>query len=73
MPEYLNNPEYYEKGYHVENVGDGGNFYWVTSPAGYEAGFVVTGAGVVVIDAPPDSARTCRPRSAPSPTSRSPT
>ncbi|MFH8766326.1 MBL fold metallo-hydrolase [Streptomyces althioticus] len=53
MPEYLNNPEYYEKGYHVENIGDGGNFYWVTSPAGYEAGFVVTGAGVVVIDAPP--------------------
>ncbi|MFE7156965.1 MBL fold metallo-hydrolase [Streptomyces sp. NPDC057636] len=53
MPEYLSDPALYEKGYHVENVGDGGNFYWVTCPAGYEAGFVVTGSGVIVIDAPP--------------------
>ncbi|GIF97031.1 MBL fold metallo-hydrolase [Catellatospora citrea] len=53
MPDYLNDPSFYAKGWHAENVGDGGNFYWVTSPAGYDAGFVVTGDGVVVIDAPP--------------------
>lgn len=51
MPEYLNDPAFYEKGYHIEELGDG--FYWVTDPGGYEAAFMRTGNGVIAIDAPP--------------------
>lgn len=39
-----------KKGYHVEEIGDG--VYYVTSGA-YDAMFVRTGGGVVVVDAPP--------------------
>jgi glyoxylase-like metal-dependent hydrolase (beta-lactamase superfamily II) len=53
MPEYLKDPSFYEKGYHLERVGDGDGFYWVTSPAGYDAAFLLTGNGVIAIDAPP--------------------
>jgi glyoxylase-like metal-dependent hydrolase (beta-lactamase superfamily II) len=51
LPEYLNDPSLYEKGYHMEELGDG--FYWVTCPSGYQAAFMQTGEGVIVIDAPP--------------------
>jgi glyoxylase-like metal-dependent hydrolase (beta-lactamase superfamily II) len=51
MPEYLNDPAFYKKGWHTEELGDG--FYWVTCPSGYEAAFMLTGNGVIVIDAPP--------------------
>lgn len=51
MPDYINDPSFYEKGWHKEEIGDG--FYWVTTPSGYEAAFMPTGSGVVVIDAPP--------------------
>jgi glyoxylase-like metal-dependent hydrolase (beta-lactamase superfamily II) len=53
MPEYLNDPKFYERGWHIEKLGDGDNFYWVTSPAGYEGAFMLTGNGVVAIDDPP--------------------
>nr|WP_201749113.1 MBL fold metallo-hydrolase [Micromonospora acroterricola] len=51
MPEHINDPSFYEKGWHKEELGDG--FYWVTSPSGYEAAFMLTGNGAIVIDAPP--------------------
>lgn len=53
MPEYLKDPSFYERGWHLERVGDGDGFYWVTSPAGYDAAFMLTGNGVIAIDAPP--------------------
>ncbi|MFI6785060.1 hypothetical protein [Micromonospora sp. NPDC050276] len=40
MPEHINDPSFYEKGWHKEELGDG--FYWVTSPSGYEAAFMLT-------------------------------
>ena len=43
-------PDRIEKGYHVEEIRDG--VYWV-SVGWYDCMFVVTGAGVVVLDAPP--------------------
>ncbi|MDX3853451.1 MBL fold metallo-hydrolase [Streptomyces sp. AK02-01A] len=43
-------PDRLTKGYHVEEMNDG--VYYVTSGA-YDAMFVVTGSGVVVVDAPP--------------------
>ncbi|WP_261561801.1 MBL fold metallo-hydrolase [Frankia tisae] len=51
QPEHLSDPKFYEKGYHVEELGDG--VHWVTSPSGYDAAFVTTGSGVIAIDAPP--------------------
>jgi glyoxylase-like metal-dependent hydrolase (beta-lactamase superfamily II) len=50
-PEYLARGELEQKGYHVEELSDG--FYWVTNGF-YDAGFVVTGEGVIAIDAPPN-------------------
>ncbi|MDX3235133.1 MBL fold metallo-hydrolase [Streptomyces sp. ME03-5709C] len=50
-PEHFSNPDFYKLGYHVEELEDG--VYWVTSPSGYDAGFVRTDAGVIAIDAPP--------------------
>jgi glyoxylase-like metal-dependent hydrolase (beta-lactamase superfamily II) len=50
MPSYLSSDEFQKKGYHVESVAE--NFYWVTA-GGYDAAFMVSGKGVVVIDAPP--------------------
>lgn len=52
LPEFMANGELGRKGYHVEQVGAGDNFYWVTA-GGTDAGFVVTGDGVIAIDAPP--------------------
>jgi glyoxylase-like metal-dependent hydrolase (beta-lactamase superfamily II) len=43
-------PDRLEKGYHVEEIRDG--VYWV-SVGWYDCMFVVTGNGVVVLDAPP--------------------
>jgi glyoxylase-like metal-dependent hydrolase (beta-lactamase superfamily II) len=51
VPEYLNDPALLERGYYMEELGDG--FYWVTCPSGYHAAFMLTGEGVIVIDAPP--------------------
>ncbi|MFI2380347.1 MBL fold metallo-hydrolase [Streptomyces sp. NPDC018964] len=53
LPGHLDDPAFYEKGYHVEKLGDGDGFYWVGSPSGYDAAFMLTGNGVVAIDAPP--------------------
>jgi len=49
--EYLNDPALLERGYYMEELGDG--FYGVTCPSGYHAAFMLTGEGVIVIDAPP--------------------
>jgi glyoxylase-like metal-dependent hydrolase (beta-lactamase superfamily II) len=46
----LFHPERLKKGYHVEVVGDG--VYYVTSGA-YDAMFLCTGNGVIVVDTPP--------------------
>ena len=43
-------PDRLERGYHVEEIRDG--VYWVTV-GWYDCMFVVTGGGVVVLDAPP--------------------
>lgn len=43
-------PDLLEKGYHAEEIADG--IYWVTS-GWYDCMFVRTGAGVIVLDAPP--------------------
>jgi glyoxylase-like metal-dependent hydrolase (beta-lactamase superfamily II) len=50
-PAHLGDPDFYANGFHMEELADG--VYWVTSPSGYQAGFVITGNGVVAIDAPP--------------------
>ncbi|GCE29154.1 MBL fold metallo-hydrolase [Dictyobacter alpinus] len=44
-------PDRLAKGYHVQELNDG--VYWV-SQGWYDAGFIVTGSGVVVLDAPPN-------------------
>src|SRR6478735_61514 len=49
-PPYFRSEHFQRDGYHVEELR--GGFHWVTS-AGYDAAFVVTEQGVVVIDAPP--------------------
>jgi glyoxylase-like metal-dependent hydrolase (beta-lactamase superfamily II) len=51
LPAHLTDPEFNKLGYHVEELGDG--VFWITSPSGYDATFVVTGSGVIAIDAPP--------------------
>jgi glyoxylase-like metal-dependent hydrolase (beta-lactamase superfamily II) len=49
-PPYFRSEHFQRFGYHVQQLR--GGFHWVTS-GGYDAAFVVTDEGVVVIDAPP--------------------
>ena len=52
-PEYLDSGVLEKKGYHVEEIGSGSGFHWVTNSY-YDAGFLQTGQGVIAIDAPPN-------------------
>ena len=50
IPDSAFGPVIPEKGYHVEEIGDG--LYWVTEGT-YHMMFLTTGEGVIVVDAPP--------------------
>jgi glyoxylase-like metal-dependent hydrolase (beta-lactamase superfamily II) len=57
IPESALGPAIPEKGYLVEEIGDG--LYWVTDGL-YQVMFLTTGEGVVVIDAPPSLVESVR-------------
>ena len=51
LPETAMGPEVPDSGYWVEDLGDG---LYVVSDGAYQAAFLTTGEGVIVIDAPPN-------------------